>query len=522
MDNTKNNVKVKDLLINTTIISAGTTTSKILGFIREVAIAAFFGASYYVDAYLVALIIPQMLFSVVGGSLTTTVIPLITEYKEKEGRKSVLSLVNSVTTFMAVLIAIIILLGELFGDILVNLVAPGFSGPAHSLAVDLSRIMFPMMLFMGLMGMGTGILQSQRRFFYPAFIGIPNNLIIIASIFILGGAWGIKGLAVGTLVGAISQWLFQVPDLRRAGFRYQPEINFSHSGFRKMGLLILPVIVGSGAGQINLLVDRMLASGLVEGSIAALNYATKLNGMVYGIIAVAVASAIYPELAQSAVVKDSKTFLSSLIRSLNGLLLIIMPITVGIIILKDPVVRIVFQRGAFDEAAATLTAFALLFYALGLPAMCLREIVFRAFYSLQDTKTPMFIGLGTVALNIILNIILVRYLAHGGLALATSITFCISFLVLMWYLRKKIEHIQGKNLIITGLKIVTAAGVMGVCVYYLYNVLQGFSTISFKWDLINFIICSLVGAVVYFIIIKLLRIEEMEWIINKVCMKLGR
>lgn len=517
-----NQTNQKSPIFNTLLISIGTTTSKILGFIREVVIAAFFGASYFVDAYLIALLVPNALFSVVSGALTTTVIPLITEYKEKLGQKSVLTFLNTVTTVMAVVLAVLVLIGEVFAFYIIKLVAPGFEGEVLELAVYLSRIMFPMMLFMGLAGLGTGILQSQRRFFYPAFIGIPYNLIIIASLFLFSKMWGITGLAVGTLLGIFSQWLFQIPDLRKAGFRFKFKLDFSHPGFRKMGVLIIPVIIGSGAGQINLLVDRMLASGLVEGSISALNYASKVNTLAFGIIAVSVASAMYPEFSQAAVLKDNDKFVSSVRRTFNGLLLIILPFTLGMIILREPLIRLFFERGAFDEVATSLTVFALFFYALGLPALALREVILRAFYSLQDTMTPMIIGVGTVVLNIILNLILVRYLAHGGLALATSISITIGLFVLLWYLRKKVGKMGGSKILVSGLKITFATIVMGIVVY---GLLAFLSNSVAKGNLGDFIIlstCGLVGAGIYFVIIKLLKVEEFDWLVDKVKVRFNR
>lgn len=508
-------------LVNSGLIAFGTGISKILGFVREVVIAAFFGASYLVDAYLVAMVIPQALFSVIGEALTTTVIPLITEYDQLEGRESVLRLLNAVTTFIAIVLAVIILLGELFTPFLVHIVAPGFSGKTEALAISLSRIMFPMMLFLGLGGLGTGILQSQKRFLYPAFIGIPYNLFIIGSLLVLGKIWGITGLALGTLLGVASQWLFQVPDLRKNGFPFNWSSNFSHPGIKKIGKLIVPVIIGSGAGQINFIVDRMMASGLVEGSISALNYATKLNLMLYAIIALAIANAIYPELAEAAVMMDRSRFLNSLLRSLNGLMLIALPISVGMMILREPLIRLVYERGAFDAVATELTVIAMFFFSFGLPALCLREIVLRAFYSLQDTMTPMIIGIATVALNISLIFLLVPYLALGGLALATSISVSLGLLLLLYYLRKKMDHIGGRVLLTTGSKIVLSALIMGIVVYASYSYMDTI-LIPSRWNnMLLFGTNVILGGVVYLIGVYLLKVEELGWLINKVRVKLG-
>ncbi len=504
---------------NTILISAGTTLSKILGFIREMAIAAFFGASYLVDAYLVALIIPQVLFSVINNALTTTVIPLVTEYKHKEGLKSVLSFLNTVTAVMVISLALLIVAGEFLAEHIVGLLAPGFSGDAFQLTAALSRIMFPAMLFMGLAGLSVGILQSQKRFLYPSIIGIPNNLIIIASVFALGGIWGIKGLAAGTLIGVVGQWLFQVPDLRKAGFKFKLQMDFSHPGFRKMGLLIIPVIIGSGASQLNLVVDRLLASGLVEGSISALHFAHKLNTLVFGIIAVAAANAMYPEFAEAVARQDYKGLINLIKRSLTGLLLVILPFTVGMILLREPIVRLAFERGAFNTEATALTVTALLFYGLGLPALSLGQILLRTFYSLQDTMTPMIIGIFSVGLNIVLNLILVRYMAHGGLALASSISTTASCILLLWYLRKKIGRLGGQELLLSGAKMTLATGIMGILVLCFYNFLSSRLSAGMIADLIVLGCCACVGAGVYFSIVRVLRIKEFDWLCDKIKMK---
>lgn len=509
-------------VFNTIIISFGTALSKILGFVREIVIAAFFGASYLVDAYLVALLIPQALFTVIGSSLTTTVIPLITEYENEGGRRSVLKLLNSVTTFLAVLLSLLVIVGEMFTPQLMHIVAPGFTGETERLAIYLNRIMLPMMLFLGLSGLGTGILQSQKRFVYPAFISVPCNIFIIGSILVSGTRWGIKGLAVGTLLGFAAQWAFQLPDLKKSGFPFKWSLNFSHPGFKKIGQLILPVIIGSGAAQINFIVDRMMASGLVEGSISALNYATKLNLMLYAIVALAIANAIYPELAEAAVMRDMAKFLHSLMRSINGLMLLVLPITVGMIILREPLIRLVFERGAFDRTATELTAIALFFFAFGLPALCLREIVFRAFYSLQDTMTPMIIGVATVALNIVLILVLVPYLALGGLALATSISVTLGLFLLFYELRRKLGNIGGRVLLATGSKIMLAAGIMGIIVWISYSVMSKCLVSVSVSDFILFSANALLGGIVYFAIIYALRVEELNWLIDKLLVKLGR
>jgi putative peptidoglycan lipid II flippase len=510
------NDNAKTTLLNTILISFGAIISKILGFIREVVIAAFFGASYFVDAYLVASIIPRLLFGIVSEAINITIIPLITEYRIKLGQKSVGELINSITTFMILILVFIILLAELFADYLVHFVAPGFEGETLDITIKLTRVMLPMIIFLGFSGLAAGMLQSQKRFLFPSFVGIPSNMAIILFLLILAKTWGIMALAVGSVLGIFAQWLFLSYDIRKLKFSFKPQLSW-HPGLNKMGTLIIPVIIGKGAADINLLVDRILASSLAEGSIAALNYSTRIYLLVDTIIATSLAYALLPEFSEMVVVNNMKGYVNSLKRALIGLLMIILPFSVGLIILREPIVRLVFERGAFDVTATTLTAVALLFYTLGLPALSLRQVVLRAYYALQDTKTPMKIGVLTVVINIVLNLILIRYLAHGGLALATSIATTISFLLLIWYLRKKIGSIAGMSMIISGAKMLVASLIMGLVVYYLQFYIGGLSVLSGSIrDIVLLLSCGLLGAFLYFIIIKFFQIEEFDWIVEKV------
>lgn len=510
--------KSQGSVFNTVLISGGLGLSKIMGFLRETIIAAYFGASYLVDAFLVAQMIPQALFSVIGSSLTTAVVPLVTEYKEKKGFASVLTFVNSITTIMLAICAGLVLLGWLGADIIVRLVAPGFGGAAFELAVKLTYIMFPMIIGLGLAGLGSGILMSQKRFFYPSFIGIPYNLVLIIALIIGAKKWGIYGLAVATVVAVAAQWLFQVPDLRRGGFIFRPHIDWKHPGLKQMFKLIIPVTISTGAGQFNLLINRLLASGLIEGSIAALNYANKLNNLAYGVIGLAVARAVYPEMSEAAVLEDKEKFLKSLYRSVNSLLLIMLPFAVGMMILRDPLVRVVYQRGAFDDQAAGLTMTAVLFYAVGMPFLSVRDIVLRAFYALQDTLTPMKVALFTVAINVGLNLILVRYLAHGGLALGSSIAAIAGFFILLWKLRRKLGRIKASLMLASGLKILFAAALMGGVVYGELSWLQTVGG-GALWKLVILLGCGASGILVYGLLVKMLQVEEFDILYRKLAGK---
>ncbi|MDD4548890.1 MAG: murein biosynthesis integral membrane protein MurJ [Syntrophomonadaceae bacterium] len=506
--------KSSEYIYNTTALVAGTAISKLLGFIREMSIAAVFGVSLVTDAYLIAVTIPNLFFQVGGVAVTTSMIPVLTEYREKDGLESEIKIVNLLTSALIILLLIVTIIAEVFAEKIVGLVAPQFSEQAIPLAIYLFRIMFPMSIFMVMAGIATGILQSHKRFIYPAFSSIPYNLIILGSIFILGKIMGITGLAIGTLLGIICQWLFQVLDIKKLGIHFSFNLNRHNAALKKILTSVPLVLVSLGAIQINTMVDRIMASGLIEGSITALNFANRLNMLVVGIFAMAIASVIYPGLAESVITKDIERFRRGILYSINLLFIICLPLAVGIIILGEPLVRILFEHGAFDAQATKLTTCALTFYVVGLPAIALREVVLRAFYSLQDTMTPMLNGIGTVVLNIVFNFILIRYLAHGGLALATSISIIIGLFMLLWSLRRQVGSLGGA--LLTGCKVMIATLAMGITVYYLFNYIMvgKFTGIGILGDVVILGVCGVIGVSLYFILIKLLRVEELEWLIS--------
>lgn len=500
------------VVANSFIVSLGNTLSKLLGLIREMVIAAFYGASALVDAYLVALTIPMALFNTVNQALSITILPLITEYDQKEGRESVLAMLNTITSFLMICILLLVLLGTICASPLISLISPGFNIETTIIAEKLTRIVMPVMIFMGLTGLATGILQSQKRFLYPALMGVACNITIIIAVCLSANTFGIYGLAFATVLGTLVQWLIQVPDLRKVGFKYRFQLLVQHPGFRKLGLLIVPVLIGAGASQINLLVDRMMASTLVEGSIAALGYASKLYTFISAVLTVAVASAVFPDLAQNAIKNNLQQFLIIVNRSIKVLLLIVIPAAVGIIILRVPIVKLIFERGAFDETASILTVTALMFYAIGIPALALQDVILRAFYALQDTKTPMYIGLVTMVLNIILILLLIKPMELGGLALATSLSISVGAVLLLVCLRNKLGPIGGKDILITGIKVIIASILMGIAVWLIYNIIQSMQPKGTVGNLVTVLINVILGIAIYYLIIRLMNINEVKWV----------
>ncbi len=452
-----------------------TFLSKLLGFGREAVLAAVFGANRVTDAYLVAMVIPGMIFGVVASALTTVGIPVFSEYlHQEEKRREFLPLVWSCFHAIVIFLLPVCAVAALGAPLLVRLLAPGFGEEQAALTAGLVRIILPAIVFMGLAGWAQGVLNTFRHFVVPAAVGIPYNIIMICGIFLSGALWGIEGVAWVTVLAVASQFVVQLPVLRRFGVRYSREFDLRHPALVKMGKLLLPVLIGVGANQMNIVVDRILASGLAEGSISALNYAQRLLAIPQGLLAAPLITVLYPSLAECGAVGDVDGLRQRLCRGLEALAFLVVPLSVALIVLRREFVGFFFQRGAFDAHDAAMTSFAVLFFSIGLLFVVWRDYLARAFYALQDTATPMWTGVAAVGVNIAVNLVLVRYLAHGGLALGSSLAAMVSCLLLIALLRRRLGFIGGRELLRQLAKMALASGAAGAAVCWLQGRLLGF------------------------------------------------
>ncbi|MDK2784949.1 MAG: putative peptidoglycan lipid flippase [Bacillota bacterium] len=449
------------------IIFMATVVSKVLGFGREAALAAGFGASAAMDAYLVAQVVPMMLLGLVGAALTTAAIPVFTAYGTAEKKEELSRVIWSV--FHAVLLALsaLTLVGIFVSPLIIRLVAPGFSPAQAELAAGLSRIIMPTMLVLGLSGWATAVLQARKSFVAPAVVGIPSNICLI--IFALWAArhGGIYALAWLTVLATSTQLLVQLPALFRLGFRYRPALDLTHPAVRRIAVLMTPVILGVAIGQINTVVDRILASGLSEGSIAALSYANRVAMLPIGFLITPILTVFYPSLAARWSAGERVRFRELVEEGLNICLFLLVPVTVGLALLRVDIVRFVFERGAFDARATQATAIAALYYGLGLLPIAWRDHLSRAYYALQDTTTPVLTGFASIVANVILNFILVRYMAHAGLALATTLANSLGCLLLLILLRRRLGGLGGKKLAANAARVLAGSLVMAVVVAFL-------------------------------------------------------
>ncbi|MBI4654396.1 MAG: murein biosynthesis integral membrane protein MurJ [Nitrospirae bacterium] len=447
-------------------IRIATFISRVLGYIKDMILAVFFGATGLSDTFFVAFRIPNLLRELFAeGSMSSAFIPVLTEHQTKQGMEEAKKLVKIIFTAILIFVSLICLIGIIFAPAIVTIIAPGFlSMPEKfSLTVLLTRVMFPFLLFISLAALVMGALNIRRVFFIPALAPAMLNAAIIATVLIFTTRMEqpIVAVAIGVAFGGFIQFAFQLPSFFKNGYSLAPEYNFTHPGLKKMAILILPATMGMAVAQINIFVSTILASYLPEGSITYLYYSMRLIQFPIGIFGVAMGMAVLPTLSEHAVKGEFDKLRGDFSFALRMLFFITVPAMAGLIALREPIVNILFQRGRFDYIATTGTTQALLFYSLGIWAIVGTRIVTASFYSMQDTKTPVKIAVAALTTNIILSLVFMGPLKHGGLALANAIASSVNFIALFSLLRKKLGRVDGRNILRSFVKTSLASAIMG-------------------------------------------------------------
>ncbi|HAA90015.1 MAG: Integral membrane protein MviN [Thermoanaerobacterales bacterium 50_218] len=498
----------------TVLILALSLLSRFLGLARETAIAYRFGATAATDAFLVAYVIPYMFYGVVGNALATVIVPVFAEYVAQGRRHYAWEIMSLVTSAVLAIVLLVALAGVLLAPQIACLLGAGFPPETLKLAGRLTAVVMPAIVFMGLAGVFAGILNANNIFGPPAFGPAAMNIVVIFFALIAGSYFGIYGLAAGVVAGAFAFALVQVPALRRVGFKYVPALSFRHPEVRRIVGMMLPVILSSSVGSLYTMIDWRIASGLAEGSIAALNYANKLMNLPQGLFVLAVTTAIFPTLSRLVAEGKPAEMAAALQRGIKVVLLLAIPGAVGLAVLRVPVVTLLFERGAFDVRATEMTADALLFFSLGMAAFCLNLPLTRGFFAMQDTRTPLFVSLATVLAKLCLSLAFVRFLQHGGLALATSLTAVLNMALLSWLLQRRLPGLFGIPFFRFLGGTLAASGVMGLAVSGLDRLLAthfpgGFLLLAARVGL-----DITAGVLVFAVLGFLLRLDELLYLIE--------
>jgi putative peptidoglycan lipid II flippase len=461
------------ILKSASIISLVTIVSRVLGYVRDQRISFLLGTTLSADAFVLAYRIPNLVRRLIGeGTVTAAFIPVFTNYMRENTTEELWDFANRLFWTLALILAVITILGVIFSPTVIQT----FSSPqdlesSYAEAITLNRIIFPYIFFVGLVALGMGILNSYHNFALPAATTALLNFSII--VFSISVVWHYfrnpaVSLAVGVLVGGSLQFLVLLPQLIRRGMRFDFGVSFAHAGIRSVARVLFPRFFGMGVAQINFFVDTFFTTAprMPRGSLAALYVSDRVMELVLGGYAIAVATAILPMMSHQAAANDYEGLKRTLTFAVRIVAYITIPAAVGLMILREPIIRMLFQHGQFVAESTRLTARPLLYYAIGLPALACVKLIVPAFYSAGDTKTPVIVALISFSLNIIFNIIFLNYLfkrfQNGGPALATVLATMFDFFVLFFIFRVRYGALGSVEIFRSIGKISLCSALMGV------------------------------------------------------------
>lgn len=529
------------------IIGAATMVSRVLGFVRDLSIAYFFGASKYTDIFVVSFGIPNLLRRFFGeGASDAAFVPVFSDYLENKTKKEFHRLASNTFNLLFIILFGIVILGILFAKSITIVQVPGFTDTPDklNLTIHMVQMMFPYLLFVCLAALAKGVLNSYKHFLIPASAPIVLNVFMISSMFLAfvvfltrpgifyilprfflqHGCYtlyskietprltsGLNWLACGVLLGGLGQFLVQVPMMYKKGMRYIPTLDLHSPGLHQILRLMIPVIIGQSAAQLNIIIDRVIASFLPEESITYLNYGNRLVQLPLAVFGIAISTAILPTFSYQAARNEISEINKTLLSALRLIMLIIVPASVGLIVMRTPIVALLFEHGKFDRVATQGTAWALLFYSLGLFSYSGVKIVAQSFYALKDTKTPVITSIIAMVTNTILNIILMRtFLKHGGLALATALSSTLNLILLLMLIRNKIGKLNLPDILGPTLRIGAATAIMGISCWYMLHM------ISSWWLPLRVFIPIGVSVTVYSIACWFLRVTEFKTLVETI------
>ena len=503
------------------VVGSATFLSRILGYGRDAVIAWLFGTSASADAFFVAFRIPNLLRRMFAeGSLSVAFIPVFTETLHNKGRAEALKLARATLLALSMLLTVIVTLGILFAPDIVRIVGPGFKDdPAlFTLTVELTRIMFPYILFIGLVALSMGILNVFGHFAAPALAPAVLNLSIIGAALVVSPHLErpVVGLAVGVVTGGVLQLLLQLPFLHHFGISLVRRPVFFHPGLKKIGKLMLPAAFGAAVYQINLLINTQLATLLPQGSVSYLYYADRLVQFPLGVVGMAAATALLPSLSRQALEGDRAAVTRTFGSSVKVVMFITIPAMCGLILLREPIILLLFKRGAFDLAAVRLTAAALLYYAAGLWAFTLARLAAQTFYALQDTRTPVWTAAVSIGVNIVCGITFMRFMGHAGLALATTVASAVNVVLLFGALRAKLGPLGLGAICISIGKALGCALVMCAGIGALMPRIVAGETPATMSVAVGLCLSITAGMLLYFAMARLVRSAELTVLINTV------
>lgn len=525
---------------NAGIVSLAVMASRVLGLVRDQCFAALFGAGMQYDAFLTAFRVPNLLRDLLAeGALSSAFVTTFTQTLQQKGKDEAIRLSNRVATLIVSFIAVVSVIAWVFTPEIVRLLAPGFfavPGKAE-LTIELTRVMIPFLLLIALAAQAMGMLNAFNIYGVPALASAFFNVGSIAGGLLLGylvgpyiGLSPIAGMAYGVLIGGFLQFAVQWPSLRRCGVGYRADLNVNDAGVRQILGLMGPAIIGAAAVQINVFVNTSFASAIVDpatgaitnGPVSWLNYAFRFMQFPIGVFGVAIATAALPTLSRSTANPDYGEFRQTLAHSLALVFLLCIPSAVGLAVLAKPIVALVFEHGKFTAFDTAQTANALAAYAIGLAGYGAIKVLSPAFYALGDARTPMLISLGSIAVNYLMNSLLVGPFGHVGLAFSTSSVALVNFLLLALLMRRRLGRLGGRQLATTGLKIGLASSALAVVAWIVNESAGALPVQGFALEFGRVVIAIALAGATFYVVCRLLQVDELKEAIDAIGGKLLR
>jgi len=492
---------------STLAVMLATLASMVLGFAREVVNAQYFGEHWELDAFLVAAIIPTLVFGVFNGSLVTALVPVFSSYFANEEPEEAWRLSSTVINALLIVLSLCALLGWLAAPFIVRVVAVGFPPNEAGVTTHMTRVMMPTIIATSIAGVVQALLNAQQRYKAASLQGMALNLCAIAGVLVLFKSYGIFGLVFGTAAGAVAQLVVQLPSyLRRCRYRFTLDLH--HPGLRHLFVILGPIVIGSAVGQVNLLFDKYFASTLEPGNIAAMQYATKVVGFPQQLFAAAIATVIFPILSAHYASNDQRSLREMTSTGLRMTALITIPAALGLIVLAQPIISVLFERGAFNHGDLTRTAGAMQFYAVGLLGLAASIVLTRCFFATRDARTPVLVATGVMVLNVACSALLVRPFGINGLAFANSLSSLTEAGVLVAVLRNRIGLGDGDIVGASVVRIFAASAAMVAAAWGVNAILWHDAGTIWQHGA-TLAVDLVVGGAVFFVVGTLLRVKDL-------------
>jgi putative peptidoglycan lipid II flippase len=494
------------------IVVAATMASRVFGYVREITAAAYYGAGADKSAFDVAFLIPSTVQVLVAqAALSAALIPVFAGLLEKGQRDEAWRVARTIFTLMTIILGAVVILCIIFAPKIMPLFAPGYRHDPAMMAdiVAMTRLLFPTVLILAITGIVIAILNSYEHFTLPAIAPVFWNLTIILAIVFGSDSLGIEAMAWGVLIGTVVQLVIQLPWLRGRGGSLGFSLAWKNPHVRQVGALMLPVSLSLGLINLNGVVDVQFASFLGDGGVAAMNYAFRLYQLPEGLFAIAVGTVLFPTLSKLAAKGDTDAFRDTLTRGLKIIFFILIPISAFILVLTDPLVRLAYEHGRFNAEDTELVASTLFFFAFGSALSGGSALLTRGFFSLSQPWIPTTIALANIAVNALLNWILIKPLDLGGIALSTTLVSTVTFFVLLVMMRRQLGRIDGREILRSAIIVSLFSVVVALAAY-----LTWYGIDSWLGRSLGAQIASLSGAfaVAVLVFVSLARITGMaEW-----------